>query len=111
MSVALAEKIDQAITILKTLIKDLEDVEKELKKQLPPPTAEELEKLPWKLYKPPHRAGWIFSNLPETQGLVEAIKLSAKGEVEISEFSYRLSGPEEDRRMFVSRKPITTKQA
>ena len=65
----------------------------------------QLEKLPWKPYKEGHRAGWIFSNLPEAQDLAKAIRESPEQKIEVGEFQYRFSGPKEDPLLFISRNP------
>jgi hypothetical protein len=65
----------------------------------------QLEKLPWKPYKEGHRAGWIFSNVPEAQDLAKAIRESPEQKIEVGEFQYRFSGPKEDPLLFISRNP------
>ncbi len=70
--------------------------------QSKPPLALDFEKLEWKLYRPPHRAGWVFADkAPRT--LVEALE---KGPVELGDFRYRFSGPEEQPKLFVTRSPL-----
>jgi len=54
----------------------------------------ELDKLPWKEYKPGHRNAWIFANTQGAEKLLEAIKSNANGRVEVGGFIYRLSGKE-----------------
>jgi hypothetical protein len=54
----------------------------------------ELDKLPWKEYKPGHRNAWIFANTQGAENLLEAIKSSQNGKVEVGGFVYRLSGKE-----------------
>ena len=66
----------------------------------------ELEKLPWKPYQEGHRAAWIFSNQQGAEKLAEAIRQSSNGKVIVGEFTYRFSGPKEDRKMFISRTPL-----
>ena len=63
------------------------------------------DKLPWKPYKAGHRAGWVFSNLPEAQDLAKAIRESPEQKIELGEFQYRFSGPKEDPLLFISRNP------
>jgi hypothetical protein len=62
----------------------------------------ELDKLEWRLYKPPHRAGWTFADRAP-KSLVDLLE---KGSVTIGEFSYKLSGPAEQPKLFVARSPI-----
>ena len=69
----------------------------------------QLEKLPWKPYREGHRAGWVFSNLPEAQDLAKAIRESPEQKIEVGEFQYRFSGPKEDPLLFISRNPTVTK--
>jgi len=54
----------------------------------------ELDKLPWKEYKPGHRNAWIFANTKGAENLLEAIKSAQNGKVEVGGFAYRLSGKE-----------------
>jgi len=54
----------------------------------------ELDKLPWKEYKPGHRNAWIFANTEGAERLFEAIKSVQSGKVEVGGFVYRLSGKE-----------------
>jgi hypothetical protein len=67
--------------------------------------AEEIDQLPWKLYKEGHRAAWIFAN----KAPVRLLELLDKGPVEIGEFAYRFSGPLDDPKKFVSRAPVHEK--
>ena len=69
----------------------------------------QLEKLPWKPYREGHRAGWVFSNVPEAQDLAKAIRESPEQKIEVGEFQYRFSGPKEDPLLFISRNPTVTK--
>jgi hypothetical protein len=66
---------------------------------------DEIDRLLWKPYKAGHRAGWIFSNLPEAQDLAKAIRESPEQKIELGEFQYRFSGPKEDPLLFISRNP------
>ncbi len=67
----------------------------------------ELDKLDWRLYHPPHRAGWTFSDRAP-RSLVEL--LEKQGSADIGEFHYKLSGPAEQPRLFVARTPIKDSQ-
>jgi len=91
----------------------LETIEAWLGEKIEPTTAKpldpaELEKLPWKPYKEGHRAGWVFTDKAEQ--LADLIRHSETGKVQIGEFEYKFSGPEENRMMFISRTPIKPEQ-
>ncbi len=55
----------------------------------------ELDRLEWKLYHPPHRAGWTFADkAPRT--LLESLET---GPLTLGDFSYKFSGPTEQPRL------------
>ncbi len=101
------------VTVEDAVRSELEVLERSLRASLPPglqPTIQpdpqvnpaELERLEWRLYKPPHSAGWIFADkAPRT--LIEQLE---NGPVTLDKFSYKFSGPEEKPRLFVSRAPV-----
>lgn len=66
------------------------------------PLAAMLNKVEWKLYHPPHRAGWIFTD-KAPKALADILE---KGPASIGLFSYKFSGPSEAPKRFVSRAPL-----
>lgn len=86
----------------------------EKQQSAPPTTAKpldpaELDKLPWKLYKQGHRAGWVFTDKAEQ--LAQLIRHSETGMVQIGEFEYDFSGPKgENPTLFIRRTPIEPKK-
>lgn len=90
----------------------LEDIEDYIAKHSGSPLAKlnpaQLDALPWKPYREGHRAAWIFSETKGAETLVEAIKHSKAGKIELGGFSYKLSGPKENPTMFISRTPVKT---
>jgi len=99
---------------LEGIVQQLKDIEATWI-QMPPEVKAELEldpktldNLPWRAYdKGP--GSWIFGDTNGAEKLVELIKESAKGEVPIGEFKYKIShGRDRD---FISRTPIEKRQA
>jgi hypothetical protein len=70
-------------------------------------TAQALDRLPWKLYREGHRAGWIFTE-KAPKPLVDRLEQEDKSIV-IGDFRYRFSGPDEQPKLFVSRAPVEEK--
>ena len=72
-----------------------------------------LENLPWSFYKGSNVAGWIFAdpNSPKNKGHEALIQLLREemdkrgGTVQIGKLIYSYSGPPEDPKMFISRRP------
>jgi len=64
---------------------------------------EDLDALPWRLYKEGHRSGWVFSDQEGAEKLLELIKES-KEDIHIGNFKYHLSHG--DNRSFISRNPV-----
>ena len=97
---------------LETKWKALEsEVDKRLSMPSPPPPPPldpaQLEKLPWTPYHKGHRAAWIKTEQEGAEKLVEAIKSSPDGKVEIGDYLYRFSG---DQKQFISRNPTKPKE-
>jgi hypothetical protein len=71
--------------------------------QKPALDSSKLEALPWKPYKPGHRAGWIFADLPEAKELLNAIKTQPNDKLSLGEFDFKVThGTDRD---FISRYP------
>jgi hypothetical protein len=83
-----------------------EDIAKHSQSALAKLNPAKLDTLPWKPYQEGHRAAWIFAETKGAEPLVQAIRRSETGKIEVGGFSYKLSGPEENPNLFISRTPV-----
>jgi hypothetical protein len=92
--------------------------------QIPQLDIAEVQSLPWVSYQTkqpcqkPDEAGWVFADPSRHEGekqkivneLATAIEKAPKNKLQLGDMLYTFSGPKEDKKLFISRRPSREKE-